>query len=147
MTSEERIIALLTLLSELKKIKDDIKKEPEKKDEEKSSKGEPPTMTEEKDEWDGFEVEEADDFDFFSFETAFHILKKDYEEFASDSELLGIRELSWPRGLVLFIEDGELKFGYSANRVIDEYTISDIGEAYSLDTDDLMYGSWILLHK
>lgn len=147
MTSEERIIALLTLLSELKKIKDDIKKEPEKKEEEKSSKGEPPVMTEEKDEWDSFEEDEEAVYDFYSFETALHILKTDYDEFASDSEILGIREVSWPRGLVLFIEDGELKFGYSANRVIDEYTISDIGEAYGLDTDDLMYGNWILLHK
>ena len=132
-TSAERILILMSMLEDLKKMKDELKEKKEEPEEEEEEK-----------------KECSYGYHFMPFESALAILKSSWKDLGSASEVLGITCTDWPDDELLYIdgedEEGIIHRGYAVAGEVYPCKGSE-DDDYYLSSDDIIYGKWRVVYR
>ena len=131
-TSAERILILMSMLEDLKKMKDELKEKKEEPEEEEEEK-----------------KECSYGYHFMPFESALAILKSSWKDLGSASEVLGITCTDWPDDELLYIdgEDEIIHRGYTVAGEVFPCKGSEDDDDYYLSSDDIIYGKWRVVYR
>ena len=131
-TSAERILILMSMLEDLKKMKDELKEKKEEPEEEEEEK-----------------KECSYGYHFMPFESALAILKSSWKDLGSASEVLGITCTDWPDDELLYIngEDEIIYRGYTVAGEVFPCKGSEDDDDYYLSSDDIIYGKWRVVYR
>lgn len=134
-TSAERILILMSMLEDLKKMKDELKEKKEEPEEEEEEE----------------KKECSYGYHFMPFESALAVLKSSWKDLGSASEVLGITCTDWPEDELLYIDGDDeeeiIHRGYAVAGEVYPCKGTEEGDDYFINSDDIIYGKWRVVYR